>query len=366
MLNWPEATALPACDNLLLVVPAPMLSWHRVTLPRLPSSQWRQALWGLLEDRLLGDASNTHLALNPGAAGGQTVQVAACDKTWLSQTLQALERAGRRPTRIVPECVPDGSGLHLLGTAEQGWLVQCEEDQVLSLPLSHPARESLQVWCTLHPSVPVQAEPGLTALAEALWGQPPGLYLPAQRLQRAVCSGWDLAQFDLRLARTWPQRLVRALQQAWVTAAWRPVRRGLALLLLVQLLGLLGWAWKAEQQQRAMHQEIRQIYTRTFGAAQPVIDPLRQMERDTHALAQSAGQAARGDLAPLLVALADLPGASPDRLEYRAGELTLPAWTPPSSQDLQALQARLARGGLALTSNDGRWTLRPLQTGGTP
>src|SRR6478609_8469759 len=100
---------LPSSDELTLGVPAAALSWHQVTLPQgslSGSVRLRSVLNGLLEDRLLDDPEQLHFALEPDARVGVPVWVAACNRLWLRGVVQALEGAGRRVTRIVPEFAP--------------------------------------------------------------------------------------------------------------------------------------------------------------------------------------------------------------------------------------------------------------------
>ena len=74
--------------EVVAVVPARALSWQRVQLPpglALGAGQQtprlRSVLEGLLEDRLLDDASQLHFAIQPDANPGEPVWVAVCDRT---------------------------------------------------------------------------------------------------------------------------------------------------------------------------------------------------------------------------------------------------------------------------------------------
>jgi general secretion pathway protein L len=96
-------------DETVAVVPAEALSWHRVELPKgvgAGSPRLRPVLQSLLEDRLLDDPQDLHLACEPSPAADRPIWIAACDKAWLSQHLQQLEAARRPVTRIVPEFAP--------------------------------------------------------------------------------------------------------------------------------------------------------------------------------------------------------------------------------------------------------------------
>ena len=57
---------LPRGDDVVLVLPPLAVSWHAVALPRMPANRVRAALDGLLEDRLLDEVDQLHLALEPG------------------------------------------------------------------------------------------------------------------------------------------------------------------------------------------------------------------------------------------------------------------------------------------------------------
>ena len=158
--------------ELVAVVPVQALAWHRVELPKgiAPGTpRLRAALEGLLEEQLLADTAAVHLALQPGARGGEAAWVAVCDRAWLRQVLQSLEAAGRTVTRIVPEFAPDGGlSLTALGDPEQATIVASSADGVIALPFTAaalpllPAAEDASRF----------AEPAVAALADQLLPQP--------------------------------------------------------------------------------------------------------------------------------------------------------------------------------------------------
>ena len=77
------------------------VSWHRITLPKAPAARLRAALVGVLEEALLDDADDVHLAVAPDAAAGQPTWVAAVDRPLAARrTRRAREgRRLRRPRR---------------------------------------------------------------------------------------------------------------------------------------------------------------------------------------------------------------------------------------------------------------------------
>ena len=134
---------LPSSTEVMLGIPSAALSWHRVTLPKGSmgsASKLRAVLDGLLEEHLLDEPESLHFALEPSAATGKPVWVAACHKAWLRSAVQALEGAGHRVNRIVPEFAPQPAGapprLFATGQAENPSLTLCDSQGVLSLPLA--------------------------------------------------------------------------------------------------------------------------------------------------------------------------------------------------------------------------------------
>ena len=359
--NWAHTQDIPSAKELILAVPAPLLSWHCVSLPKLAARRWRAALDTLLEDRLLVDAAQVHLAMAPAAQAGKEVLVAACDKAWLTQTLQALEKAGHRVARIVPEFEPGPARLHLQGHPDQGWLIDCSPEQVQCLPLTQPAQVSLQVWRTLMPRESrLSTEPAMAATARALSERDAPLLPASQVLQEAANSAWDLAQFDLASRSSWHQRLGRRASHWLSDAAWRPARYGLAALLTLQLVGLQVWVWQEKRGLAQREQAVAELLTSTFTQVKLVIDPVLQMERETALLAQGSGQATPADLSRMLAALASVAGAVPKSLDYKPGELSLAGWQPPSRADWKE---GLSRQGYKLDAAGDRWVMRPASEG---
>lgn len=371
------AALLPAASrggDTVAVVPVQALSWHRVGLPPgLPlgasaATRVRTVLEGLLEDQLLDDPAQLHFALAPEARAGQTCWVAVCDRAWLREHLQALEAAGHRPGRVVPECTPGGPArTWVLGSPEEAWLVHTglEPHQGLAwLPLSSAA---LALWglgtgLAGSDSPPVQAEPAVAALAEQVLGRPVTLQIPEQRALDAARGPWELGQFDL--ASTGRTRLLRqareqfrALRQA---PQWRAARWAVGLGVLVQVLGLNTAAWQERQAIARKEAAARSTLTQTFPQVAVVVDAPVQMARELALLRQMAGSAGPQDLEALLAAAgtALAEGPLPSGLEFAPGTLRLNG-VELAPDRLANAQARVQALGFALAADSGHLTLRP-------
>ena len=325
-----EASQLPLEHSERVgIVPWQMLSWHKVTVPPSVGSRKTLVLNSLLEENLLQEPQDVHLAVAPGAddilrRGGELL-VAACDKHWLSQTLEKLQHHGCTLQRLVPELHPlathQMSRLHLIQHEGQMQALVCTYDSVWRLPLSAAPDTGVT------DAIEVFAEPALGLQAEHLSGQTPTLLTAPLRWLMATQSDWDLAQNGFAQNRR--MRLLRwfrqCLHSAWYSPAWRSSRRALLSLVLVQWVGLNVWAWHDETLLAQQQVELVQLFRQSLPQTSLVLDPPRQMQRELNRLQQQSGQLDKQDLLPMLAALSvQWPDAvMPESLDYRQGELRL-------------------------------------------
>lgn len=345
---------LPAASGLemVVVVPAARLSWHRVELPQGAlkgnAARLRAVLDGLLEDHLLDDTAQLHFALEPQARTGQPVWVAACDRVWLHAWLAALEQAGRPAGRIVPELAPPGdpaqAWLQATGTAENAHLLLAGSGGVTVLPLS-ASSAALLAWPE---QAPLLAEPGVAALAETYFKRPVTVQTAAERWLAAAQSDWDLAQFDLLYTRrTRTRKHLSAIASSLLQAPrWRAARWATLALVAVNLVGLQAWAWKQESALAARRSAIRDTLLATFPEVRVAVDAPVQMARALADLQRRNGAASQADLETMLGKLqAAAPDVRPPRsLEFTAGELRLKQLAPPAG-GLASVAARLQAQG---------------------
>lgn len=343
------------------VVPADALSWHRVEWPRgitTRSPRLRAVLEGLLEEHLLDEPETLHFAVAPHARAGEATWIAVCDRAWLRACLQALEAGGHPITRIVPEIAPESpAALYALGDPAQPMWIARSAQGVQVVPL---AASSIALLPALPDDALCLAEPAVAAQAEALLQRPLVLQPAAERWLQAAQSDWNLAQFEF--ARSGRTRALRRLATActawWRSPAWRPTRWGLALMVVVNLIGLQAWAWRERAALEAQGVAIREVLTQTFPQVKSVIDAPAQMTREVAALRQATATLANGDLETQLGALAS---TAPDRtaqgLAYTRGTLRVRGlgWT---AADLQRVQPALQGQGLAASLDGETLVLR--------
>ena len=342
-----QASLLPAPTRagaeVVAIVPAAMISWHRIELPKgtTPGSpRLRAVLEGLLEDQLLDEPESLHLALQPQPRATVPMWVAACDRAWLRGAVQALEAAERPASRIVPEFAPEGDPvLYALGDPQQPLLVLAGSQGVTALPLSSHA---LPLLPALPENTPCVAEPAVAALAEQVLHRQPVLQQAAQRWLQSAQSAWDLAQFEF--SSSGRARAFKKLGTAWadLLAAphWRPARWGVLLLVAVNLLGLNAWAWRERSALETKREAIRRILTQTFPQVKIVMDAPLQLERELAALRQLTGTSTGRDLEAMLGALS--ASSPPERpagaLDFSGGELRVKGlgYTPDEARTVGA------------------------------
>lgn len=355
---------LPKADIVVAALAECDVSWHRITIPKAPAARLRAALAGVLEEALLDDTEQTHLALAPQAKPGDTAWVAACNRAWLLTELTAIEQSGLRVDRVVPSAWPDeppSGHFHELshpgdGAALSVALTWSNGSGVATWPLQGGLARALLPQ-PMPEGVGFTATPSVAAPAERWLGMPVAVVSPAERALAAARSLWNLRQFDLAPS----HRGVDALRDRWrnfMSPAWRPVRVGLAALVIAQVVGLNLWAF----QQRYVLQSKREAMVELLRTAHPqvraVLDAPVQMQRETEALRAAAGQPGDADLETLLQAAASAwpQGQPAQTLRFEPGTLTLaiPGWSP---EQIEAFRQALEPGGWRIEAGDARLTI---------
>lgn len=330
---------LPLADSVVAVLADCDVAWHQLTLPKAPAARMRLALTGLLEEALLDEPEQTHLAPAPGASAGQLTWIAAVHKPWLSAQLMVLEKANRSVERVVPTSWPDEVPLgHFAegagedgGSTDQMTLVWSDANGVACLRLQGTLARAMLPAQTAQPAR-WTATPAVAAQAERWLGAPVMALSAEQRALQATRSLWNLRQFDLAAR----HRGTRAMRDAWLrflSPAWRPVRWGLVSLLLLNVIGLNLWAWHQNTTLHRKQATMEALLRSTYPNIRTIIDPQVQMQRETETLRTNAGKPGDNDLEVLLQAAASAwPGDRPpvETLRFESGRLTLSAtgWSP--------------------------------------
>lgn len=361
----------PRADSIVAVLADSDVSWHRIILPKAPAARLRAALSGVLEEAVLADADTLHFAVEPDAKAGASTWVAAVDREWLRGELATLERANAFVDRVVPASWPDDppSGHFSEASAENGTadgilLNWSAMDGVVALRLQGGLAKAL-IPATANPEARWSATPGAAAAAEDWLGRTVNVMTPPQRLLQAARTLWNLRQFDLA-RRNRGLRAARDVFRQLMSRAWRPLRWGVAALVVVQILGLNLWAWHQGRVVRERHEQQLAVLKDAFPGVGAVLDAPLTMEREAQRLRTAAGASSDTDIEPMLhaAAFAWPPGRPPiDDLRFEPGRLSLAAagWMDPQVEQFRGALQPL---GWQVQSADGRVTLSRAPAGG--
>jgi general secretion pathway protein L len=334
-----QASAQDLCrfgSQVVAVVPWQVLAWHSINLPPGTGGRLNAVLNSLLEDSSLQDPSELHMVLGPNSANalrqGGTAMVVVCAKDWLRKALAPLTAAGLQVLRLVPEVCPspveDSAQLYWLDDGARVQALLCRHDSVWRLP------QATNAWTAWEPVAhkTLWAEPSVAQATARLGDTPALLQTPPQRWLQACGNGWDMAQGEWahhKGLKGW-RWLLASAQALRFEPRWRGTRQGLALLVLVHLLGLNIWAWHAQAQVAQQRQQLQQLLTSTFPNVKVVVDAPVQMRREVQALQKNSAQASDTDLDVMLQTLsARWPSATPPtQLDYRGGTLRMAGLKP--------------------------------------
>lgn len=337
------------------------VSWHRIPLPKAPAARLPAALIGVLEEALLEDAANVHLAVAPDAEAGDPTWIAAVDMPWLSSELAALEKSNVFIDRVAPMSWPDsppsGHFAELESNSQVASLTWAHADGVAHLRLKGTLPRAL-LPTPLPEGARWSATPATASAAERWLNVPVAVMDWPNRALQASRSLWNLRQFGL--ARK--NRGMRALRDVWrqfQSPAWKPLRYGVVTLIALQLVGLNLWAMQQRHQVESKRKSMTSLLQTTFPHVRGVLNAPLQMQRETDTLRAAAGKPGETDFEPMLQAAASAwPGDRPpvDNLRFEPGKLSLSVagWSP---AQIEQFRNQLRPSGWQIDAMDGRITM---------
>ena len=360
--------ALPRASQVVLVLRPADVAFQRIAIPKAPAARLRAALTGVMEEGLLEDEDDVHLAVAPDAKAGAEHWVAVVNKPWLRAQLDALEFGNVSLDRAVPSWWPDqGVAGHTFregGPDEPAQLAWRDDAGVLCVPLASPVSRALLAALPEDTVVRWTATPETALDASEFVGMPVASVTDEEQALRAARAGWNLLQFDLA-----PQRrgvkLVRDLAARFAfDPAWRVTRIGLAALVVVMLLGLNIRAFQESRRLLAKKAALTTIVAETFPNVKSIYEPAAQAQKEIDTLRAAAGRPGDGDIETLLQAAESAwpQSHSPvENLKFEPGHLTLPAsgWSP---QEIERFTTQLRAAGVDVQSGTGKLVLSHRQT----
>lgn len=354
-----DAAALPKADEIWLVLPAGRVLLTHLTLSRRALRQLNGALGNALEDRLMFDPTQVHVALGKSLSD-DVHAVAAVDSAWLEQVLALCRRHDLEPGGAIPETLlwrADAEAGHwaALWRGQDGFVrsgdcagfalddgTSAMPPLALQLALAESRRQSATSGTppesiVLEASAEVDAEAWSRSLACPVSLQtlrldplPPtinllqGAYAPRRR-----GAGW-LANFT----------------GAEHVARYRVAAGLLAAAFGVHVLGTLAdWA-RLSHENSQLRAEMRQVFKETFPQTQAIVDPSLQMQRQLADLRRARGYAEPGDFLHAVGAIAGQVGGV-NGLSFESNRLTL---AQPRATDLDGLRKALVARGYQMSA----------------
>ena len=357
------AAALPRAATVCAVLRPGDTAFQRIAVPKAPAARMRAALVGVMEEGLLEDEDEVHLALAPDAKPGTDGWVAVVNRPWLKAQLDALEAAGADVDRVAPSWWPDagvaGHAYREGGPDDPAMLAWRDDHGVLCVPLASPVARALAAAQPADTVVRWTATPETALDASEFAGMPVASVTDDEQALRAARSGWNLLQFDLTPQRRGVKQLRELTMRFAFDPAWRVTRVGLVALAAVTLLGLNVRALQEHRAIAARQAALAVLVTAAFPSIKTVYDPAGQAQRAIDGLRAASGRPGDGDLETLLQAAESAwpPGHPPvDSLKFEPNKLTLPAtgWTP---QEIERFTNQLRAAGVAVQSGTGQLQL---------
>jgi general secretion pathway protein L len=360
-LLWGESSIalLPRCQRVEIVFDGGDVFQTAVAAPRLSEAKLRLALPNLLEDRLLADPTQCHIAFLPAgrsdksAAEPSALPVAAIDRGLLTRLLDVMTLAGARPRAAY-------SAIYVLPPPADALPVFAARGRLVARTAQHDG-----VACDLGDGDEPPAALRL-ALRSRGWQRIRVFGPQAQRLAKmgeALGVPVDLA--DRPLQADAADGAINLLQGAFARGgvlgdvsrmrlslrSWKAPLAWAAVAVAVFIAGMNGY-WLRLQSEAT---ELRSRMTTAFRGAFPeaeMVEPIVQAQRELARLRARAGQSSASDFTALNAQLAQLLASAPvgivAGIEYRDATLQLKFKAPPDAQLQNQLRALAVQQGLQL------------------
>jgi general secretion pathway protein L len=376
-------TDIAKSDHLELVVPASIVLLTSVKLPPVRGAKLRQMLPFAVEEQVLQDPEQVHVAAGPRQPDGST-PVAVIEKVWLRSVLDTLKQNGLVPQRVLIETLlpnfEPGSWTLAWSGAESfvrtgtysGFALNAVSEAIPPLELAQALKLAREQQNAPQPIVvrPIAGDSGSAPPKTELWADALGTSVVLDREWDFASSATPTASIDL-LQGDFAQTL-------GVKDLLPRLKPALALVGLIALLhgGAAGFEWwQLTREKQALENQMVQTVRGVFPDAKvdkDIVATVLQARIDN--LRSAAGETNPGDFLPLLQQLAPLvratPGTKVKNVSYQDGELRADLLLP-SEASADALKGQALQGPAQLnieavnrsaSGNEARIVLRVKRT----
>ncbi|HET7728962.1 MAG TPA: type II secretion system protein GspL [Usitatibacter sp.] len=288
---------MPRADEVEAVLPAERVLFARLKLPKVGAATIRELLPYAVEDRLLADPAHIHAVAGPTSARGETV-VAVVDRDWLQRMVQAMARAGHRPSKAWSESalLAGGKGdWHVVVGPSRGMLVDDDGvsatfDPSSAVPLAlRVALDEASARGERPQAIRVHAEGGAPLPDLDRWSGEAGLPFSPGTQWEAIARGRpgtqsiDLLKGELGQDEARPGLVPRAAVAL------------LAVILGLQLAFSALQSLELRRERDDLERRREAVFREAFPEAKAVVDPDLQMARNLAELKRARGLAAGDD-----------------------------------------------------------------------
>jgi len=356
----PKASAVDllfdASDVFTGLLDAPRMSQHRL----------RQALPGLVEERLLSDAVDCHLAhaveaTSAGASGPVTrVAVAAADRVTLARAMEAATEAELRPRAAYSAlyAIPPPSGDTISVRLDRGrGTVRTGEHAGFAFDLDEEHAPAALILALRQLGAARIHAYGREAARLVPFGSQLGAEVIAVRRDfdaSSIASAVNLLQGRFAPTGRFGMPTIAALARS---GALKPLSIWVAVWLGVFMIGLNAYRFKLESESRSLRSSMQTAFRSAF-PSESVVDEVAQTKRHLRELRARAGLTSPDDFSVLNAQAAQLLANAPvgalAGIEYRDAALMLKfkPGTAGSAQLQNVLRAQAVQHGLDLRFDD--------------
>ena len=315
---------IPRVADCELIIPAERVLFARLKLPRVNPATIRELLPYAVEDRLLADPTHIHAVAGARNSHGETV-VAVVDRDWLQAMLDALARAGLRPTSAWSESALLAGGhrdWQLVWGPRRGMLVDDEGiaatfDRAPGVPLAlRLAVDEATTRGDRPEKVRVHtAEDEPLPDLEAFSRESGVAFEPGTRWD--ILAGGQPAAGSINLLQgDFSPRSGRGTWNIPRAAVW------LAAAIVLLQVGFTAWdAWRLQRERSALEARREEIFRAAFPEARVVVDPELQMARNLAQLQRDRGLAAGDEFLAALTRVARERAGAAKAVEYANGKV---------------------------------------------
>jgi general secretion pathway protein L len=348
---------LPKAASVELVFDVSDLFATNLEAPRMSEARLRQALPSLVEERLLTDAADCHLAYRIESAEGNVmrVAVAAIDRVTLTRALEAVAESQLQPrsaySALYSIPAPAGGTLSVrvhrgrgtVRTAQHsGFAFDVDDEPPAALSLAVQQLGILRIEAYGRDAARLLAFAPQLGVEVVDLGQD---FDPA-----STAGALNLLQGRYAAAGRFGVSAVASLLRS---GKLKPVMAWAAVWLAIFVIGLNAYSWKLESEARGLRSSMQTAFRSAF-PNESLVDTVAQTKIHLRELRARAGQSSPDDFSILNAQAAQLLAGAPvgalAGLEYRDATMTLKfkpgAASTSAIQD--ALRTQAAQQGLSL------------------